>query len=264
MTRYIQNSSLILLLLIGSPLLMGNFLSQSGTLIGEDNDNNLNSFIQPPGNNSKQHMQDTDVLIGGAGGDLLIGMLGHDVLLGQAGDDILVGGAENFRAGVDETTGEDRGSNGDVLLGGAGDDINIWSPGDGSDAFLGGAGDDSIIFAPLVHPDGDKNTLPSITQAQNRDIVQVKMDALPQFSCVIESLSADAGLLHYNYIVRFLVNGDLKVTVRLAETEGVFCPSPQTGKLLFADLTSASPTTFVEQDLADYAGSLLGDIMQAP
>src|SRR3954465_2905022 len=63
-------------------------------LIGRDNDNAANAFIQPAGVTAKQHLEDTDVLTGGPGHDLLIGLKGSDVLTGGSGDDVLVGGNE--------------------------------------------------------------------------------------------------------------------------------------------------------------------------
>ena len=254
------------LLIIGTltSFVLAALLQGGGTLIGLDNDNNLNTFIQPIGETDKQHMEDADLLFGDDSANLLIGMLGADTIMGGDNADILVGGAENFRTGEDANTGEQRGSNSDVLLGENGDDINIWSPGDGSDAFLGGEGYDSMIFAPLIHPNGDKNQVPSIFNFDGREIVKVKIDELPQFSCTIEVVPALANLLHYEFIVRFAVNGDVKVTVRLADVEQVLCPSPNASKVQVANLTSLTPTAFVENDLSNFSSSLLGAIIQAP
>ncbi len=190
--------------------------------------------------------------------------IGVDTIMGGGEADILVGGPENFRTGKDPNTGEQRGSNSDVLLGEDGNDINIWSPGDGSNAFLGGKGHDSMIFAPLIHPNKDKNQVPSTSNFNSREIVKVNIDGLPQFSCSIEIVPALAGLLHYQFIVRFAVNGDVKVTVRLADVERVLCPSANVGKVQVANLTSNQPTTFVERNLGHFSNSLLGAIIQAP
>ena len=243
------------------PFLIAAALIGAGTLVGDDKDNNLNTFIQPIGEEDKQHMENTDVLIGNDGDNLLIGMLGPDTILGMEGNDILVGGPENFRTGKDEQTGEERGSNSDVLVGGPGDDINVWSPGDGSDAFLGGAGSDTMLFGPLVHPNGDKNTAPTISQANGRDIVKVDIANKPQFTCKIEQIPQNSDL-DFDYLVRFLVNDNLKVTVVLNEVENVVCPSPDANSLLYANLTSNTPTTFNKRPLSDFDGTLLGTIVE--
>ena len=255
------NIKRIIILVVALPLLTAAVLIGANTLIGDDKDNNLNTFIQPAGEDDKQHMEDTDVLIGDNNGNLLIGMLGPDTIIGMGGDDILVGGPENFRTGKDDQTGEERGSNSDVLLGGPGNDINVWSPGDGSDAFLGGSGTDIMLFGPLVHPNGDKNVAPEVSKIQGRDIVKVDIDDKPQFTCEIEPFNLDS---RYDYLVRFKVGGDLKVTVRLKDTEQVICPSPDLDSLLYADLTSQTPTTFTQRPLSQYSNTLLGYIVQAP
>lgn len=244
------------------PLLIAAVLIGAGTLIGDDKDNNLNTFIQPSGETDKQHMENADALIGDDDGNLLIGMLGSDTILGMGGDDILVGGPENFRVGKDEKTGEERGSNSDVLIGGPGNDINVWSPGDGSDAFIGGPGDDIMLFGPLAHPNNDKNTQPIISKVNGRDVVKVDIANKPKFTCKIETLQSPG--LDFNFLVRFLVNGDLKVTVVLNEVEKVICPSAKANSLLFADLTSQYPKTFGERPLSDFSNTLLGSIVQAP
>ena len=97
-----------------------------------------------------------------------------------------------------------------------------------------------------------------------REIIKVTVDALPQFTCIIEVVPVFADLLHYEFIVRFAVNGDVKVTVRLADVEQVICPSPNADNVLVADLTSQQPTTFVEVPLNNFSNSLIGDIIQAP
>ena len=152
----------LLIISVLTSFVLAALLQGAGTLIGPDDDNNLNVFIQPVGETDKQHMEDADLLFGDGSGNLQIGMLGADTIMGGDGPDIMAGGPENFRAGEDPITGEQRGSNSDIILGEDGDDINIWSPGDGSDAFLGGNGFDTMIFAPLIHPNGDKNQVPTI------------------------------------------------------------------------------------------------------
>ncbi len=255
------NLKRIIIIGVVLPLLMAAGLVGSGTKISADEDNNLNLFIQPTDVTDKQHMGNADVFIGDDNGNLLIGMLGADTLFGMGGDDILVGGAENFQTGLDEDTGLERGSNSDVLLGGPGNDINVWSPGDGSDAFLGGPGSDIMLFGPLIHPNGDKNVAPTITTAQGRDIVIVDIDEKPKFTCEIESFPSNYA---YDYLIRFKVDGNLKVTVRVQDTEKVVCPSPNANSLLYADLTSNTPKAFNERPLSDFSNTLLGYIVQAP
>jgi hypothetical protein len=217
-------------------------------LVGQDNDNAANRFLQPEGVTAKQHLDNTDILLGGSGGDLMIGLLGDDVLHGEDGEDILIGGTESGQA-----------PNSDVILGDNDNDINIWAPGDGSDAYLGGAGRDTHIFAPLVVD----NNQPVVFNAYNRRIPHVTMDEQARFTCTIEEVPADREL-DFAYITRFFVDGNLAVTVRLAEVERVFCTSPQPDHVLYADLTSFNPTRFRERPLSDFSDTLLGAIMQAP
>ena len=212
--------------------------------IGTDNDNADNPFIQPPGVAAKQHMDNTDVLIGRGNDDLLIGNLGSDTLLGNSGDDILVGGPEAFQA-----------PNSDVMLGERGDDINIWAPGDGSDAFVGAGGHDTMIFAPLeTKADGS----PKLVRKQHRKIPRVKIDGLPQFSCTIVKVPASQHL-GFDFLIRFNVNDAPAVTVRQEAVERVFCPSPHAGHVLVADLAKANPT-FKSRKLAKVPG-VVGAIM---
>lgn len=194
--------------------------------IGLDNDNAANAFIQPPGVQAKQHMDDTDVLIGRGNDDLLVGNLGGDTLLGNSGDDILVGGPEKGQA-----------PNSDVLLGEGGDDVNIWAPGDGSDAFVGHTGTDTMIFAPFVTK-ADGSLL--LEDFYGRQIPRVDIDSAPQFGCTIVPIPASERL-GFDFLVRFDVNDVPVVTVRQETVESVYCPSPDAGKALVADLTDARP-----------------------
>lgn len=194
--------------------------------IGADDDNAGNTFIQPPGVAAKQHMDNTDVLVGRGDGDLLIGRLGGDTLLGNGGADILVGGPEAFSA-----------PNSDVLLGEGGNDINIWAPGDGSDAFVGHKGRDTMIFAPLVT---NHNGSPVLERFHGRRIPRVDIDAAPQLTCDIVKVPLRTGL-GFDFLIRFSVNGQLAVTVRQERVERVFCPGPDAGEALVADLTDAHP-----------------------
>jgi len=218
-------------------------------LFGRDNDNAANTFIQPPNVTAKQHLDNTDILLGGRSGDLLIGLLGDDVLHGESEDDILIGGTENFQA-----------PNSDVIFGDSGNDINIWAPGDGSDAFLGGQGTDTHIFAPIVV----ENNRPRLFTYNGRQIPRVNIANQPNFRCTIERVPANQAL-GFPFITRFFVGENLAVTVRLSQgVEQVFCTSPRPNRVLYADLRSANPTVFVERRLSDFSGSLLGAIMQAP
>jgi hypothetical protein len=217
-------------------------------LWGRDNDNAANAFIQPAGVSAKQHMDNTDVLLGSGNGDVMIGKKGNDVIDGASGDDILIGGVENFVA-----------PNSDVLIGGTENDINIWAPGDGSDLFAGDTGTDIQIFAPFVLKNGQPQLF--LAAAYNRVVPHVDIDSKPQFSCEIEAAPSNLGV---QFVSRFLVNGTLAVTVRLRDVELVLCPSPNANAVLVADLKSGAPTVFVERPLSTYSNTLLGAILQAP
>lgn len=195
--------------------------------VGFDNDNAQNRFIQPLGVAAKQHMEDTDVLLGRDGDDLLVGRKGSDTLLGGYGSDILIGGPENFQ-----------GPNSDVLVGEQGNDVNIWAPGDGSDAYLGQEGYDQMIFAPLV-----KNSNGSLKYEWRggRWVPRVDIDGLPQFSCTLVRVPPTQRL-GAQFLVRFNVNGVPAVTVRQKDVERVLCPSPYPGYVRVANLTDAYPT----------------------
>jgi hypothetical protein len=215
-------------------------------IVGADNDNAANTFIQPANVAAKQHLDNTDVLLGGLRGDLLIGMKGSDVIEGGQSSDILVGGVERGQS-----------PNSDVLSSGSGHDINIWAPGDGSDAYLGGSGWDTHISAPLVL-NGEQVAL---FQAGYRQVPHVSIDAKPQFTCTVERVPRELGL-SFDYITRFFANGNLAVTIRLQDVEQVLCPSPNPGRVLVARLVGSKPA-FVERRLSDFSGTLLGAIMPA-
>jgi hypothetical protein len=218
-------------------------------LFGRDNDNAENTFIQPAGVAAKQHLDNTDVLLGGGRGDVLIGLKGNDLIDGGSNDDVLIGGVEKFVA-----------PNSDLLSGGYGNDVNIWAPGDGSDAFLGGSGYDTHISAPLVLDQSGNR--PALFPVHGRELPRVSIDAKPQFTCTIEAVPAEQQL-GFQYITRFLVNGNLAVTIRLQDVEQVLCPSPNAGKVLVAELRGHAPA-FVERPLSQFAGTGLGAILQAP
>ncbi len=195
--------------------------------VGLDNDNAQNAFVQPPGVAAKQHMEDTDVLLGRDGDDLLVGRKGDDTLLGGYGSDILIGGPENFVA-----------PNSDVLVGEQGHDINIWAPGDGSDAYLGQEGYDQMVFAPFVK---NSNGTLKYEWKYGRWVPRVDIDGLPQFSCTIVRVPPTQRL-GFQFLVRFNVNGTPVVTVRQKDVERVFCPSPNPGYVKVAVLTDTYPT----------------------
>jgi hypothetical protein len=200
-------------------------------IVGADDDNAANERVQPAGVQAKQHLDNTDLLIGGAKDDLLIGRLGDDVLDGQSGVDILVGGPE---------AGTAPNPNSDVILGGAHGDINIWAPGDGSDAFAGGKGRDVQILAPFVLDDDGELVL---ERFRGRTIPQVNIEGLPQFTCTIES--ARGAVRGYDYLVRFFANDNLAVTIRLRDVETVLCPGENADTVQRARLDRGS-TDFVE------------------
>jgi Ca2+-binding RTX toxin-like protein len=230
----------------GAALQVGRAFAKN-VLVGADNDNGTNAFIQPANVSAKQHLDNTDVLLGGIRPDLLIGMKGSDVIEGGQSSDILVGGVERAQA-----------PNSDVLSSGSGHDVNIWAPGDGSDAYLGGSGYDTHISAPLVL-NGEQVAL---FQAGYRQVPHVSIDAKPQFTCTVERVPQEVGL-NFDYITRFFANGNLAVTIRLQDVEQVLCPSPNPGKVLVARVVGDRPS-FVERPLSSYSGTLLGAIMQAP
>ncbi len=215
--------------------------------VGADNDNAHNTFIQPPGVQAKQHLEDTDVLFGRGGGDLLIGRAGSDTLLAGAGDDILVGGPEQGRT-----------PNSDVLLGEDGNDVNVWAPGDGSDMFLGDQGHDTMIFAPLRLGASGK---PALRRADGRLVPQVTTGRLPRFGCTIVAVSPSRRL-GFDHLVRFTVDGKPVVTVRQRGVERVICPSPRPGRARVADLRQAHPR-FMEVATRSITG-LAGAIVNPP
>jgi hemolysin type calcium-binding protein len=218
-------------------------------IFGRDNDNAENTFIQPAGVAAKQHLDNTDVVLGGSRGDVLVGLKGNDLIDGGSDDDVLIGGVEKGAQ-----------PNSDLLSGGYGNDVNIWAPGDGSDAFLGGPGYDTHISAPLVLD--ETGTRPALFPHHGRQLPHVSIDSKPQFTCTIEAVPAEREL-GFEYITRFLVNGNLAVTIRLQDVEQVLCPSPNPGKVLVAELGGHAPA-FVERPLSQFAGTGLGSILQAP
>ena len=204
-------------------------------VIGRDDDNTSNPTIQPadtpspPGPN--QSLNNTDILSGGPDNDVLIGLLGSDVLQGGEHGDILVGGTEQFVA-----------PNSDVMFGGTGNDTSIWAPGDGSDAFLGGDGAlDAQVFGVIDRNANNVPTREGEAPGFDRGVPTAEVTDSPGF-CTLERIGA-ANSLDYDYLVRFFVRstGDLAVTIRLEDTEQVFCTSRAGGEITFANLTQDDP-----------------------
>lgn len=205
--------------------------SGNDILIGRDDDNAGNSFIQPSGVSAKQHMENTDMLEGSDGHDLLVGLRGSDLLDGGPGNDILVGGVEGFQA-----------PNSDMLLGGEGDDLSIWAPGDGSEFFLGGPGRDAEVLGPLTITVTNGITQPVLFPASLApgQLPRVRLDGLG-FRCELHAVPSSEQL-GFAFIVRFFTPANaLAVTVRLEEVEQLFCPSSEAGKVQYADLTTPAP-----------------------
>jgi Ca2+-binding RTX toxin-like protein len=200
-------------------------------LIGKDDDNTDNPTIQPAGTAANQSLNNTDVISSGGGNDVLIGLLGSDVMQGQADQDILVGGTEQFTP-----------PNSDVMFGGTGNDTSIWAPGDGSDAFMGDdGGRDAQVFGVI---DRNANNVPTRSGAYSEfpsGVPTAEVTGSPGF-CTLERIGA-ANSLNYDYLVRFFVRstGDLAVTIRLEDTEQVFCTSRAGGAITFANLTQDTP-----------------------
>ena len=207
-------------------------------VIGRDDDNTDNPKIQPtdtpspPGPN--QGLNNTDLISSGAGNDVLIGLLGSDVMQGEADNDILVGGTEQATP-----------PNSDAMFGGPGKDTSVWAPGDGSEAFLGASGLDAQVFGVI-----DRNAINVPTREGEapgfaRGVPTAGVTDSPGF-CTLERIGA-ANSLNYDFLVRFFVrsSGALAVTVRVEDTEQVFCTSEAGGAITFANLTRDNPR-FVE------------------
>jgi len=203
--------------------------SDHEVLVGRYDDNTNNPDIQPPDVPSppgpNQSLNNTDIQVGGRGNDILIGLGGNDVQIGDDGDDIFIGGP-----------------GADVQFGGRGNDISIWAPGDGSDAFIGGPGKDALVIG-LFDRDPANNALPLLTNPTNsypHGRPAVNISGTNGF-CTLERV--DDPDLGYEFLVRFFVRstGALAVTMRLAETEHVFCPGLAPGEIVFADLTRDYP-----------------------
>jgi hypothetical protein len=77
-------------------------------------------------------------------------------------------------------------------------------------------------------------------------VPHVSIDSKPQFTCTVERVPREQEL-GFDYITRFLANGNLAVTIRLQDVEQVLCPSPNAGKVLVARLYTGSAPQLVVQ-----------------
>ena len=196
--------------------------------IGRDNDNAANPFIQPPGVQAPQHMNDTDLLFGRGNADLLVGNNGGDTLLGGTGPDILVGGPDR---------GGDRRD--DVLVADDGDDVAIWSGGDGNDIVDGNAGIDTLIVGPVL---ANSTGLRLDTWTLNRAIPKVNLAGATNQVCELVPVP-ESEHLGVQYLLRLsLQGGPLQNTLRLKEMEAVVCPGPYAGTARVVDLTAGKPS----------------------
>ena len=196
--------------------------------VGADNDNASNPFIQPPGIDRPQHMNDTDLLFGRGNADLLVGGQGSDTLLGGPGPDILVGGPDR---------GGDRRD--DVVVGDDGDDIAVWSPGDGNDIIDGDSGTDTLVVGPVVTTGGGGLRLD--TSTLNRAIPKVNLAGAPTLTCQLVPVP-EAEHLGVQFLLRLSLEGVLQNTLRLKEMEAVVCPGPTAATARVADLTAGTPS----------------------
>jgi Ca2+-binding RTX toxin-like protein len=222
----------------------------SQVLVGADDDNGGSPIIHRPGIEPDQSLQNTDILLGGFGNDVLIGRLGNDVLQGGFGRDILIGGPEGGNP-----------PNNDVLFGGFSNDISIWAPGDGNDAFIGGPGFDAQVFGVT---DLDANGLPVLTPEEGfpQGIPSANVTGMDG-RCELDLVADPA--FGYQWLVRFFVrsSGESTATVRLAEVEQVFCPGPEAGQIVFADLTTPTPAfVVVTLDQVQQVNSLVRAIIR--
>jgi hypothetical protein len=230
-------ASVVLAAIIGAPERSEAAFVEGGNgaevLIGEDDDNVNNPTIQPPNlppNTPNQSLNNTDVFSAAAGNDVMLGLLGGDVMQGGEGRDIAVGGTEQFVP-----------PNSDVMFGGPGNDTSLWAPGDGSDAFLGGPGVDAQVFGVI---DRDANNVPTLSNPGGgfpQGVPTANVSGSPGF-CTLERIPAQNSL-EYDFLVRFFVRstGALAVTIRLEDTEQVFCTTEAGGEITFANLTRANP-----------------------
>lgn len=189
----------------------------------QDLDNASNTFIQPPGVEARQHLQNGDVVFGRLGDDLVGGRTGSDVLVGGPGNDILVGGPDVASL-----------PSADVSLGDDGDDLALWGTGDGSETFVGDVGDDTIVIGRLLRDGPDLR----LTTFRGREVPRMSLASSSQ-SCALTPVPASqhAG---EQYLLRIRVDGELSATIRLKDVERVVCSSSRPGHVRLADLTAPS------------------------
>lgn len=232
-------------------------------IIGSDNDNRDNEFIQA-GAAADQSLSNTDIQLGGAGNDVLIGILGDDVQLGEAGDDVFIGGPEN---GVPPGTPN---PNSDVQFGGPGNDVSIWAPGDGSDFFHGGSGNRDAQVVGLIDrdpngPQGVRTVKLNPAPGYQAGLPSVDVTGL-NAQCTIDKVPSETGL-GYEFLVRFRnAAGGLVVTLRQVDVEQVFCPSTNgqaAQGIVYADLRDDSPSfRSVTLNEVKRLNSLVGQIIR--
>ncbi|SMF17711.1 calcium-binding protein [Pseudobacteriovorax antillogorgiicola] len=258
--------SLSSLLMISATAFAG---SQPNLIIGKDNNNFDNPFVQPQdpalsGGGRDQSLQFGDILYGGSGSDVIFGGLGTDVIFGNQGDDVLVGGTEDGNP-----------FNRDRAFGGSGDDAFLWAPGDGSDFFDAGSGNSDALFLGLIGElDEGGSPVFQVQLDQNFDQPLIKnglpvIDVLnsPGFCEVIDSSYYEdreqLKKLGVDHLVRFVLRnvrnsfeaGDqsddngLRVTIHLKNTEYLVCASREGGEIEVLDLTVAPARKAQVKDL---------------
>ena len=196
--------------------------------VGGDNDNADNPFIQPPGVTAKQHMDNTDLLFGRANNDLLIGKLGGDTLLGGEDNDILIGGPEKA-PGAEQRRAGRRGGQRHQHLGAGRRQRRVRRQ--------RGRGHDDLR---AVRGEGRTATCCS-PATSGRKVPHVDIDDQAALQ-LHDRRGPPSEKLGFQFLVRFNVNGTPVVTVRQKDVEKVFCPSPDAGKAMVADLTDRHPT----------------------
>jgi len=207
--------------------------NQADVLIGQDDDNINNLFIQLDAT-ANQSLDNADVILGNGGNDVLIGLLGSDTMRGGPDQDILIGGTEGGSpAGTLKS---------DIMFGDQGNDVSIWAGGDGNDAFLGGPGSrDALVFGTIDRVD-NLPTLTAPVPGFPHGVPTANVSGQNAF-CTLDRVPDDNSL-GYAFLVRFRGKpaGNLIVTVRVDdEVEQVFCTSETAAAIAFADLAEDNP-----------------------
>ena len=211
--------------------------------VGRDDDNAANPVIQPAGVSVAQHMDNADVMFGRDNDDLLIARRGSDTLLCGTGADILVGGPAGGSSGRN-----------DALIGEDGDDIAIWSPGDGNDAFAGEDGNDVVVLGVAARAGSSL----ALTAWGQRKIPAVRVAGVTGASCVVVPISLDGAPVD-QYLVRYLVAGSPKATLRVKGVESAYCATGSEGKVLMATLAGDAPSfsSVPESSVRGLVGAIL-------